>query len=67
MKFFNKNNHFRSLTITLKEYKITIFKTNVWILAFQITYLLFYLFVSNTSYYVEVENGAVLRDVMQKW
>ena len=32
--------------------------------AFQFTYLLLYLFVSNTSYYVEVENGALLCDVM---
>jgi len=35
--------------------------------AFQFTYLLLYLFVSNTSYYVEVENGALLCDVMWLW
>jgi len=40
--FLQKDNHFRSLTIKLREYWITISKTNVWILAFQFTYLLFY-------------------------
>jgi len=30
-----------------------------------IYYLFIYLFISNTSYYVEVENGALLHDVMQ--
>jgi len=27
----------------------------------------FYLFVSSTSYYVEVENGALLHGVMRSW
>jgi len=78
--FCQKDNHYRSLTIKFKEYKTTISKTNVWILAFQFAYLLFYLRgwwfysikfdVSNTScwfYCVEVENGALLHDVMQSW
>jgi len=33
----------------------------------QFTYLLFYLFVSNAIYYVEVENGALLREIAPSW
>jgi len=41
--FSTEDNHFRNLNIKLKRIKITISKTNVCILAFQFTYLLFYL------------------------
>ena len=55
------------LTIKLKEYKITIsfFKRNAvnWMRCLE----LIKCDVSNTSYYVEVENGALLHDVALSW
>jgi len=58
-------NYLRSFTVKLKEYKITMSKTNILNVGFRV-YILTVLFdVSNTSYYVEVENGALFV-VMEK-
>ena len=58
MKFFNRS--IIILGVWLEEHKITTSKTDVWISAFQFTYLWYHNVLFNTSYYVKVRNDALL-------